>query len=200
MCYFIKLDMKKNMNRAQMNLSPRERIVETAMRLFYSQGIKATGVDTLIAQAGIAKMTFYKHFPSKHDLVMEFLKRRDAEWFTWFRRRLEGQGKRGVEKLLAVFDMLEECFSEPNFRGCPFINTVAETGDAESDEHRCAVMHKETLASDLERMAEEAGRDDPKKIAKELLLLIEGAIVTAQVHGDPKAAQTAKSMAERLLS
>jgi AcrR family transcriptional regulator len=191
--------MKKSKAQAEKNLSPRDRIVNTAMRLFYGHGIKATGVDTLIAQSGIAKMTFYKHFPSKHDLVMEFLKRRDSEWLAWFRHRLEAQGKRGKEKLLAVFDVMEEWFSEPNFRGCAFLNTVAEMRDAKTEEHQCAVLHKKTLAKDLEKIVEEAGLPDSKKISQELLLLIEGAIVSAQLQGNPKPARTAKMIAEQMI-
>lgn len=191
--------MKKKLSAAHKNKPPRDRIIDTAMRLFYSQGIKATGVDTLIAQSGIAKMTFYKHFPSKHALVMEFLKRRDAEWLGWFHRRLEAGGKTGKDRLLAVFDVLGEWFSDPDFRGCAFINTVAETRDAKTEEHHCALAHKKSLALDLERIAREAGMADAKRISQELLLLIEGAIVSAQMQGSPQPARTAKAIAQRIL-
>jgi AcrR family transcriptional regulator len=181
------------------NLSPRERIIKTAHQLFYSKGIKATGIDSLIAQSGVAKMTFYKHFPSKQALVMEFLRQRDVNWFKWFKDSLAVKNAKGKEKILAIFDVLEEWFSKSEFRGCAFINTAVETRDFCAEEHQFSIQHKKQLASYFEELVREIPLKEPKKLSEQLLLLTDGAIVMAQLQGSPDAAKIAKSIARVLL-
>ena len=104
----------------QLPLTPRDRILEVASKLFYQNGIRAVGVDTIIAQSDVAKMTFYKHFKSKELLVLEFLNRRDELWRAWFESRVEQLAPKIEDRPLAIFDALEERFSRKDFRGCAF--------------------------------------------------------------------------------
>ena len=153
----------------------RERILEAARRLFYRNGIRATGIDTIIAEAGVAKMSFYNNFPSKDDLVRAFLAARHESWMAAFSGRVEKQlAERG---LAALAFALDEWFSEPDFRGCAFINTVAEFGR----EFEGAVHHKIELEDYVRDIAGRLGLSAPGRIAGEAMIVIEGAIVRAQM-------------------
>ncbi len=107
----------------------RERVLDAASELFYREGIRAVGIDTIIARAGVAKMTFYHHFKSKDLLVVEFLRRRDERWRRWLAETVERLSPDPRERPLAIFDALAGRFANPDYRGCAFINTVAETAD-----------------------------------------------------------------------
>src|SRR5439155_26406388 len=104
----------------------RERILVTASDLFYAEGLRAVGVDTIILQAGVAKASFYKHFPSKDDLVLAFLERRDTLWRKWLAETVEPLSPDPAGRQLAVFDALAERFARDDFRGCAFINSIVE--------------------------------------------------------------------------
>ena len=153
----------------------RDRILETAKRLFYRNGIRATGIDTIIAEAGVAKMSFYNNFPSKDDLVRAFLVARHESWMAAFNGRvekhLEGRG------LAALAFALDEWFAEPDFRGCAFINTVAEFGQA----FEGAMGHKVELEDYVRGIATRLGLSAPERTAGEAMMVIEGAIVRAQM-------------------
>ncbi len=153
----------------------RERILEAARRLFYRNGIRATGIDTIIAEAGIAKMSFYNNFPSKDDLVRAFLTARHEAWMAAFSGRVE----RHLEErgLAALAFALEEWFAEPDFRGCAFINTVAEFGQ----EFEGAMRHKVELEEYVQGIAVRLGLSTPGRVAGEAMIVIEGAIVRAQM-------------------
>lgn len=172
----------------------RERIVETASRLFYRDGLRATGVDTIIAESGVAKMSFYRHFPSKSDLVEEFLRRRHDRWMAWFTQAVERRLKRPGAGLEAVADALREWFEEPDFRGCAFINAFAETPLPHAEQNAIAREHKEQLRSFLEKLAERLSLKDPKNSAAQAMIIIEGTIVRAQMTGDPEVPATCKQL------
>lgn len=179
------------MNSETPNLTARERILETARRLFYKQGIRATGVDRIIAESGVAKMSFYRNFPSKKDLVLAFLQRRHDFWMGWFTGRVEvlSGGKPG---LAVMADALKEWFAEPTFRGCAFINTVAETSEYPAEEVQIAQSHKQDLCDYIQT------RIPPQPLAPQLarqaLLIVDGAIVRAQMTLDPEVADEAKAL------
>ena len=180
--------------------SPRDRILEVASLLFYQQGVRAVGVDTLIAQSGVAKMTFYKHFKSKDLLVLEFLKRRDELWRTWFESAVSRLAPKIEDRPLAIFDALEERFSSKEFRGCAFINTMIEMANGDHLAHQAAAEHKQKVHKIFRSLLSDAGVKKSDELAKAFLLLMDGAIVTAVREQKPGSAKAAKKIAASLLS
>ena len=184
----------------QESLTPRDRILEVASLLFYQNGIRAVGVDTIIAQADVAKMTFYKHFKSKDLLVLEFLKRRDELWRAWFESRVNRLAPKVEDRPLAIFDALEERFSNKDFRGCAFINTMIEMADGDHIAHQAAAEHKQSVQQIIRSLLSAAGVKKSAELAKAFLLLMDGAIVTAVRERKPGSAKAAKKIAATLLS
>ena len=180
--------------------TPRDRILEVTSRLFYQNGIRAIGVDTIIAQADVAKMTFYKHFKSKDLLVLEFLNRRDELWREWFLSTVHRLAPNAVDRPLAIFDALEERFSKKDFRGCAFINTMVEMADGDHHAHQAAAEHKQKVQRIIRSLLSEAGVQKSAELSKAFLLLIDGAIVTAVRERKPGSAKAAKKIAAFLLS
>ncbi|MDJ0935396.1 MAG: helix-turn-helix domain-containing protein, partial [Kiloniellales bacterium] len=109
-----------------MTATRRDHLVDTAAKLFARHGFHATGIDRILAEAGVAKMTLYKHFRSKDELILAALRRRDEEFRNWFRRRVEARADAPRARLLAVFDVLAEWFEQPDFAGCTFVAAAAE--------------------------------------------------------------------------
>lgn len=175
----------------------REQILDTAAELFYREGVRAVGVDRIAAESGVAKMTLYYHFRSKDELVAEWLRRRDAEWMRWLEDAVE---RRDGNRLLAVFDALREWFERTDFRGCAFINTHAELGWTNAAAGDVIASHKRSLSELLERFAREEGAAAPEALARELLLLVEGAIITASIQRDSRAADDARELAEKAIA
>ena len=180
--------------------SARERILDAASVSFYREGIRAVGVDSVIADAGVAKATLYRHFPSKDDLVLAFLERRDARWRAWFAEAVERISPDPAGRPLAVFDALGEWFSSDDFRGCAFLNAAAEIADPAHPARGAVRSHEERLAAHLATICAEAGLADPAAAAEDLFLLVEGAIVCALVEGTAAPAGRARATALRLLS
>ncbi|GAB4512815.1 MAG: TetR family transcriptional regulator [Roseibium sp.] len=185
--------------------SRRDDLVDTALRLFYTQGFNATGIDRILAEAGVAKMTLYKHFRSKDELILAALNRRDEQFRNWLMGEMEKASADPRERILAMFDALEEWFNGRAFKGlgfngCAFINAASEFGDQQHPAHRTAAEHKRRIVEYLEVLCAEAGADDPAGLAEQLALLKEGAIATAHVRGIPEAARVARKMAEKLIS
>jgi AcrR family transcriptional regulator len=180
-------------------LPPRERILQAANRLFYADGFHSTGIDRIIAQAGVAKMSLYQHFRSKDELIAAFLERRDDFWCGWLRERVEALGNTPRARLLAVFDALGEWFESADFRGCAFINAAAEFTDAKHSARVISRLHKDRVHAYLKELAEAAKMSRPGELAAQLALLVEGAIVTAQAGDVQEAAPRAKAIARKLL-
>jgi AcrR family transcriptional regulator len=169
----------------------KERILATADRLFYLQGIRAIGVDTIAAEIGISKRTLYNHFPSKDALIAAYLERR----FT----RAPPSDKPPVEQILGTFDRLERGFASRGFRGCPFVNAVAEMGAEDQSVKKIAIAFKESRRlwfRDLLRQLEVA---DAEGLATQLQLLVDGSIAQDLVRDDPSMARAAKAAARVLL-
>ena len=176
------------------NLPARERLLHTAHRLFYREGIRATGIDKVIAESGVTKVTFYRHFPSKNDLVLAYLEMRHALWMAWFADVLARHGQAGTG-LAALAPALGEWFTREDFRGCAFINSVSELGDTVPEVNAIARRHKQDMADLLATLLPPSAAqvDD----AQALALVVEGAIVRVQL-GEPVAAVLASVV--RLLS
>ena len=162
--------------------SPRERILTTAHDLFYREGIRATGIDRVIAEAGVTKVTFYRHFPSKNDLVRAFLERRHRNWMDWFTAALARHG--GTAAALAP--TLAEWFNDPVYRGCAFINTVGELAGDLPGVVEIARRHKEDMTTAIESLLS----DSPGRLehARALAVAVDGAIIQAQYNPDAAAA------------
>ena len=184
----------------QITPAPRDRILEVASQLFYQNGIRAVGVDTIIAQSDVAKMTFYKHFKSKDLLVLEFLKRRDELWRAWFENTVNRLAPKVEDRPLAIFDALEERFSNKDFRGCAFINTMLEMADGDHIAHQAAAEHKQNVQQIIHSLLSAAGVKKSAELAKAFLLLMDGAIVTAVRERKPSSAKAARKIAATLLS
>jgi AcrR family transcriptional regulator len=169
----------------------KERILETADRLFYLQGIRAVGVDTIAAEIGISKRTLYNHFPSKDELIAAYLERR----FT----RAPASDKPPVEQILGTFDRLERGFAAKGFRGCPFVNAVAELGPNQSV-RKTAIAFKESRRIWFRDLLMQLGVADPEGLATQLTLLVDGSIAQDLVRNDPSMARAAKDAARVLLA
>jgi len=162
----------------------RQRILDTADRLFYQEGLRATGIDRIIAESGVAKMSFYRHFPSKTDLIAAFLERRHDTWMSWFKDAVDARINKANAGLEVIADVLGMWFRERDFRGCAFINTMAESGSLDGDASRMALAHKTHLATYLETVARRLGLLRPRQVAEAAMIVIEGTIVRAQMTGD----------------
>jgi AcrR family transcriptional regulator len=175
----------------------RQRVLDTAAELFYREGVRAVGVDRIASEAGVAKMTLYYHFRSKDELVAEWLRRRDEEWMTWLEGAVERQHG---HRLLAVFDALREWFETPTFRGCAFVNAYAELGWSNPAAAEIVASHKWTLTGYLAHLARQEGAADSDALARELLLLVDGAIVTASIQRSARPADDAREAAAKVIA
>jgi len=187
--------------------SRREELVDAAMRVFYRHGFHASGLDRILEEGGISRMTLYNHFKSKDELIVAALRRRDEIFRNRMMKFVESRTKAPLDRLLAVFDFHEQWFTGKDFCGCMFINASAEFADPLSPPRQVAAEHKRAIVRYLADLGRQCGLADPDSIADQLNILIEGSIVTAQVVGqvhdsgaDPgAAARLAKQMAERIL-
>jgi AcrR family transcriptional regulator len=177
----------------------RQRILETAYTLFSRRGIRAVGIDEVISRAGVAKATLYKHFPSKDDLVLAFLERREQLWTReWVEAEARRRGATPEGQLLAIFDLFDEWFRREDFEACSFINVLLEMNDRNHPLGRASAIHLENVRSIVRALGEEAGLRDPDGFAHSWGILMKGSIVAA-AEGDLEAAQRATGMARLLL-
>ena len=175
-------------------------ILETADRLFYQEGIRAVGIDRIVAEAGVAKMTLYAHFPSKDDLIVAVLRYREERVLDFFRSAMERHGKKAKIPLRAFFAALKEWFETPGFRGCAFQNAAVELADPAHAGTEFVRGHKQRFAEFLRGLVEEAVGKAAAKVAPAVVLLVEGAIVTAVIQGTPDAADVARDAALKLVA
>jgi AcrR family transcriptional regulator len=169
----------------------KERILQTADKLFYLQGIRAIGVDTIAAEIGISKRTLYNHFPSKDALITAYLERRFVE--------PRASDRPPAEQILATFDSLERRFSAKDFRGCPFVNAVAELGAEDKSVRKIAVAFKESRRLWFRNLLDQLGVSDAEGLATQLAVLVDGCIAQDLVRNDPSMARAAKEAARVLL-
>jgi AcrR family transcriptional regulator len=177
----------------------RERVGRAAYELFSKDGIRAVGVDAIIAHAGTAKMTLYRNFPSKNDLIIDFLQRRERVWTReWLEAESRHRGDTPRQQLLAIFDVFGEWFARPDFEGCSFLTTMLEVSDGEDPIRQAAVRHLANIRDYVERLAAEAGIADSDSFARKWHILMKGSIMAAH-EGDARAADRAREMGELLL-
>ncbi|MDE1180286.1 TetR/AcrR family transcriptional regulator [Paraburkholderia sp.] len=187
----------------------RERLLDAAEALIYAGGIHATGVDAIVRESGTARKSFYTHFGSKDALIAAALERRDERWMNWFIDGTHTRGKTPRTRLLAMFDTLREWFESADFHGCAFLNASGEIADPNDPVRAVARYHKERLLAFVLEQCKEfaatsgATRVNPartERLARQWLILIDGAIGVALVSGDAHAADDARHAAEQLLS
>ncbi|WP_029615345.1 TetR family transcriptional regulator [Pseudomonas putida] len=176
----------------------REKILATAEKLIYENGIHATGMDLLVKTSGVARKSIYRYFANKDDVAAAALNARDIRWMTWFRSECE-KAQTPEARILGIFDALKSWFESDGFRGCAFINTAGEVGDADDPVRQIAKLHKQKLLDYTLELTSELGVNDPTGLAKQLLLIIEGTITVAHVMGDHTALDSAREIAKVLL-
>src|SRR5579864_1770959 len=179
--------------------SARGRLLSAATHLFCKNGINATGIDAIIEEARTAKTTLYKLFGSKTNLVHAVLESEGRQWREWFIASLEQGGGDAQTKLSRIFPALKRWFAEERFYGCPFVNAVGEHDKDQKQFRAIAMRHKKVVLAHIEKLAAEMGAAEPKMLAHQLALLIDGATVAAMVSGDPGVADTAALAASSLL-
>lgn len=182
------------------NKSARERLIDAAEQLFNAEGIRSAGIDRIIAEAGVAKMTLYNHFPSKDDLILAVLQHREQQINEMFETSIDKYVRKGVTKLEAFFDALRDWFKSSGFRGCSFINAAIELADARHPASKFASQHKKRLQSMIRGLVVESAGDEAADMVPAIHILAEGAIVTAVLQGSHKPAETAKKAAIALIS
>jgi AcrR family transcriptional regulator len=176
----------------------RERILDTAFRLFYAHGPRGVGVDTVIAESGVAKATLYKHFPRKDDLVLAYLDKVDQAWFGQLRAAARAAGDEPRDQLVGMFDALSSACRRDGYHGCAFINTAAES-KAGSDVHRRTVEHKNLVRAWVTDLARRAGAADAEQLGRQLTLLIDGGLSAGVLDADPATPAAAKTAAQALV-
>lgn len=184
----------------RMAKNARERLLTAAEELFYAEGIRAVGVERILEESGVGRASFYRHFASKDDLVVEVLRGRDVRYREWMARSVEARAASPHDRPLAVFDVLADRFAQADFRGCAFINTIVETADAGSAAHRAADEHKRAMTAYLEGLLADAGWSEAESLAEQQLLLMDGATVTAVRENGPKAASRSRTIFATLLA
>lgn len=174
-------------------------MLRAAYGLFSRSGVRAVGVDTVIAEAGVAKMTLYRNYPSKNDLILDFLRLRETVWtHEWLESEAKRRGATPEQRLLAVFDVFSEWFARPDFEGCSFLTTMIEMNDPEHPVHRASVEHLATIREFVAELAAAAGIDDPDSFARQWHILMKGSIMAAH-EGDLSAASRARELGLLLL-
>jgi len=179
--------------------SARDRILDTASELFYRDGYQAVGIDTIIARSGVAKMTLYRHFPSKDDLIAAYLERANDEFWAWLEREF-APVKAPRAKLVAAFEAVAKLASSPRCLGCTFQAAASEFPDQGHAGHAVAIAHKKAVLRRLTELARAAGLRDPATLATELLLLMDGAWAAARIFGPRSHARSVAPAAQALIS
>jgi len=176
----------------------RERILDTAFRLFYAKGIRAVGVDLIIAESDVAKATFYKHFPAKDDLVVAYLDKVDGVWTGQLKAAADAAGPDPADQLVGLFDALTAACRREGYRGCAFINAAAETLPG-TPVHDRTVAHKAAVLAWVRDLSERAGARAPDVLARSLTLLLDGGLASGALDANPEAPEAAKVSARALV-
>jgi len=177
---------------------PAMRLVLAAARLFNEHGIHATGIDRIIAEAGVARMTFYKHFGSKEGLVRAVMERESKAWFEWLDAELR-RLQEPRQRISAFFALLGKWFSRSDFKGCCFINAVGEHDRLDNSVRPIAKAHRKATFVYIRSLLEGSALADPDQLADQLTILADGATVTAMVTGNPRTAGSAAKAALALM-
>lgn len=175
-----------------------QKILATAEALIYQNGIHATGMDLLVKTSGVARKSIYRHFENKDEVAAAALRARDVRWLAWFQQECD-RADGAEQRILRMFTVLKGWFESEGYRGCAFINTAGEVGDADDPVRRIARHHKQKLLDYVQELTGQLDVAQPAALARQLLVLLEGAITVSRVMGDHDAADTARNIAQVLL-
>ena len=178
-----------------MRPSKRDELVQKALQAFYHNGFHATGMDMLVRETGISKTSIYNHFRTKDDLILAVLRLRDEKFRNWLYRRMDELASTPSNQLVVMFDALGEWFRDPEFKGCMFIKAASEFQDPEHPIHKHCAEHKRMIEKHLVDLAQDADLVRPVELVQKLMLLKEGAIVSAQLQQVDCPAKFAKEAA-----
>ncbi len=176
----------------------RQRILDAAFRLFYAHGPRGVGVDTVIAESGVAKATLYRHFPRKDDLVLAYLDTVDQTWFGQLRTAARAAGDDPREQLVGMFDALRTACRREGYHGCAFINAAAES-ESGSDVHARTVEHKNVVRAWVTDLARRAGATHPDRLGRQLTILLDGGLAGGVLDADSATPEAAKAAARVLV-
>jgi AcrR family transcriptional regulator len=179
--------------------SRRDHLVDTALKLFNQNGYNATGIDLILKESGVAKMTLYNHFRSKEDLILAALQRRNDQFCDWIMDFVETRATAPRDRLLTLFDAYHEWFSENDYRGCMFLNAAAEFSGNSDAILRASRETKQLLRSYIRGLALALNVENPDRLADTMMLLLEGAISCSHVSGNADWSTKAKSAADILI-
>ena len=179
----------------------RQRLIDAAVRRFYRDGFRNVGIDQVLADVGISKTAFYKHFESKEDLMLAALEMQNC-WLQDTLRTMirERGGPTAIGQLRAVLDVVEHIIESDDFHGCIFVNVAMEFPLPHEPAHIAASQNKQAIEEIVNAISEEAGADEPKLLAQELCLIMEGAYVTRQVTGNKNTVDIARRIADLAIS
>jgi|SRR5580765_1039264 len=183
-----------------MAVRKREHLLAVAQRMFCETGFHAVSVDAILEEAGVARMTLYKNFGSKQDLIVATLKREDRMFRQWLVSAVEARANHSEDRILGLFHALHHRFASEGYYGCAFIRASIEYPVPGHPVHRAAREHKEMIRSYLRGLAAEVEGADPMMLSEQLYLLFEGAITASQLHGEPWPAEYAREAARKLLA
>jgi AcrR family transcriptional regulator len=161
----------------------RQQILETAARLFFRDGYRAVGVDTIVAESGVAKMTLYRHFPSKDELIAAYLEDTNQKFWSWFENSIASYPGDPAKQLTAFFLALQTLVTTPTCYGCPFLMAATEFPEMNHPGHRISLEHKQGVHARFRAMLAEAGANDGEGIADHLMLLMDGAFLAVRMYG-----------------
>jgi len=179
--------------------SGRDRLLEAAYDLFSRSGVRAIGVDTITAEADVAKMTLYRNFASKNDLALAFLQLREERWTVgWVQAEARARASAPAGQLLAIFDIFSEWFARDDFEGCAFVTSLLEFDNVDEPVRKACVGHLSNIRAFVCELAIEAGVENPGRFAAQWHILMKGSIVTAH-EGDRDAAMKARELGMLLL-
>ena len=179
-------------------VAPKDQVFQTAARLFYQNGYRAIGVDTIAAESGIGKMTLYRHYPSKDDLIVAYLKDSDELFWNNF-EQVTKDAPTPREKLLAFFQSLQDYVKTPACYGCPFLNVATEYPETDHPGHQVALEHKQAVRARFRQLAKEAGAKKPDILANQLFLLMDGAYMASRMFGTKNPAAHLAEAAQTLI-
>jgi len=176
-----------------------DKILQTAEQLIYQNGIHAMGMDLLVRTSGVARKSIYRYYATKDEVALHALSARDIRWMAWFRSEAD-KAATPEARILNMFAVLKGWFESEGFRGCAFINTAGEIGDPADPVRQLAKAHKQKLLDYSLELCQQLNVEHPEILARQLLILIDGAITLALVMGDHNAADNAQDMAQLLLA
>jgi AcrR family transcriptional regulator len=179
--------------------SARQQVLDTAAALFFREGFRAVGIDTIVSESGVAKMTLYRHFPSKDDLIVAYLRDSNEKFWVWFEGSTTPYAGQPAKQLLAFFRALESLVTTPQCYGCPFLNAIVDFPDHAHPGHQVALAHKQSVQERFRQLTEQAGAQSPERLADHLILLMDGAFMAVRMYGIDNPASHVSDAAERLI-